>query len=90
MMYQRCFPEACNFIKKETLAHMFSCEFYEFLRTPFLQNTSRQLLLNKEGFLNQHLIKVSKLLVFVLFFFSLFQVIWSKHFFKNNSALFNS
>ena len=28
-------PEACNFIKKETLAQVFSCEFYEiFYRTP--------------------------------------------------------
>ena len=27
--------EACNFIKKETLAQVFSCEFCEFLRTPF-------------------------------------------------------
>ena len=32
--------QACNFIKKETLAHVFSYEFYEHLRTPFLQNTS--------------------------------------------------
>ena len=31
-------PEACNFIKKETLAQVFSCEF-------FLQNTSGRLLL---------------------------------------------
>ena len=29
--------QACNVIKKETLAQVFSCEF---LRTPFLQNTS--------------------------------------------------
>ena len=26
---------ACNFIKKEALAQMFSCEFCEILRTPF-------------------------------------------------------
>ena len=32
--------DACNFIKKETLAQVFSCEFCEILRTPFLQNTS--------------------------------------------------
>ena len=30
----------CNFIKKETLAQVFSCEFCEFLRAPFLQSTS--------------------------------------------------
>ena len=35
-------PEACNFIKKKTLAQVFSCEF---LRTPFLQKTSGRLLL---------------------------------------------
>ena len=48
--------------------------FAKFLRAPFLQNTPGQLLLKKEGFLNQHLIKVSKLLVFVLLF--------SLHYFK--------
>ena len=37
--------KACNFIKKETLAQVFSFEFCKFLRTPFLQNTSRRLLL---------------------------------------------
>ena len=29
-------PQACNFIKKETLAQVFSCEFCEILRIPFL------------------------------------------------------
>ena len=38
--------EACNLIKIETLAQVFSCEFCEkSLKTPFLQNTSRRLLL---------------------------------------------
>ena len=32
-------PQACNFIKKETPTQMFSCEFCEILRKPFLQNT---------------------------------------------------
>ena len=35
----------CNFIKKETLAQVFSCEFCETLRTPFLQITPGWLLL---------------------------------------------
>ena len=35
--------QACNFITKETLAQVFSCEFCEILKTPFLQNTSEQL-----------------------------------------------
>ena len=32
--------EACNFIKKETLAQLFSCEFCEISKNIFLQNTS--------------------------------------------------
>ena len=36
-----CFPQACNFINKQTLAQVFfSVNFVKFLRTPFLQNTS--------------------------------------------------
>ena len=35
----------CHFIKKQTLARVFSCEFREILRTPFLQNTFGRLLL---------------------------------------------
>ena len=38
--------QASDFIKKETLAQAFSCEFCEvFYRTPYLQNTSGRLLL---------------------------------------------
>ena len=40
--YWRCSikkVKACNFIKKDTLAQVFSCEFWKkFLSTPFLQN----------------------------------------------------
>ena len=36
---------ACNLIKKETLAEVFSCKFPKFLRTTFSQNTSGRLLL---------------------------------------------
>ena len=69
----------------------FPVNFVKFLRTPFLQNTSWRLLLKKKGFLNQHVIKVSKLLVFVLFsFFHYFKYYGQKIFFKNNGALFNS
>ena len=38
--------EACNFIKKDTLTQVFSCEFEKFLRAPLLQNTSGRLLLS--------------------------------------------
>ena len=38
--------QACNFIKKETLAHGLSCEFCEVFKNTFLQNTSGRLLLN--------------------------------------------
>ena len=34
-------PEACNFIKKETLAQVFSVDFVKFLRTPFFYRTPR-------------------------------------------------
>ena len=36
---------ACNFIKKATLAQVFSCEFCEILGTPFLNDISGQLFL---------------------------------------------
>ena len=38
--YGKTKPQACNFIKKETLAQVLSCELcVKFLRIPFLQNT---------------------------------------------------
>ena len=41
-----CRPHAWNFVNKETLAQVvFFVNFVKFLRTPFLQNTSGQLLL---------------------------------------------
>ena len=33
--YGKTKPQACNFIKKETLAQVLSCEFVNFFRTPF-------------------------------------------------------
>ena len=32
-------PEACNFIQKETLAQVFSCEFYEISKNTFFYRT---------------------------------------------------
>ena len=32
-------PEACNFIKKETLAQVFSCEFCEIFKNTFFHGT---------------------------------------------------
>ena len=43
LLKNRLWPEACNFIEKETLAQVFSCVF--FLSTLFLQNISGRLLL---------------------------------------------
>ena len=37
--------EACNFIKKETQAQVFSCQFSEIFRSTFLQNTGGRLFL---------------------------------------------
>ena len=34
------FPEACNFIKKETLAQAFSCEFCEISKNTFFYRTA--------------------------------------------------
>ena len=49
--YSQNFPKIHKktpvFFKKESLAQMFSCEFYEISKnTPFLQNISGQLLLH--------------------------------------------
>ena len=38
-------PQACNLVKKETLAQVFYCEFCEISKNTFLQNTSGPLLL---------------------------------------------
>ena len=38
--------QECNFIKKENLAQVFSCQFAKFLRTPFLTEHPRWLLLS--------------------------------------------
>ena len=35
IFYQKYFLEACNFIKKETLAQMFSCEFCEISKNTY-------------------------------------------------------
>ena len=42
-------PEACNFIKKETLAQVFSVDFVKFLITPFFIEHLGWLLLNCMG-----------------------------------------
>ena len=57
---------ACNFIKKETLAQVFSCEFFsKFLRTPFSHNTfGRQLLCIAEN-IHQYNAKLSRVTFFV-------------------------
>ena len=42
-----CRPEAENFIQKETLAQLLSCEFCKISKTPILQNISERLLLKR-------------------------------------------
>ena len=57
-----CNSQACNFIKKETLAQVFSCEFCEISKNTFLQNTSARLLLSnglKAATKNRKLFKLS-------------------------------
>ena len=36
LFFNKVAGASCNFIKKETLAQVFSCEFYQCLGTPFL------------------------------------------------------
>ena len=43
-MPESLLPEACNFIETETLAQVFSCEFWEISKNTFLQNSSERLL----------------------------------------------
>ena len=52
MFYKKKFPEFPfnkNFIKKETLAQMFSCEFCEIFKNTIFQNTSVRLLLSTQS-----------------------------------------
>ena len=41
--------ETCNFIKKDTLAQVFSCKFWEIFKNTFLTEHLRWLLLQKEN-----------------------------------------
>ena len=54
-------PEACNFIKKETLARVFSSQFCEIFRNPFLtehlRDTASAMTLQTVQILNNVLIK---------------------------------
>ena len=45
LYFNKVAGQACNFIKIETLAQVFSCKFCEILRTAFFQNTSGRVLL---------------------------------------------
>ena len=54
-------PQACNFIKKETLAQMFSCEFCETSNNTFLKNTSGRLLLKPQYGITREVAKISAL-----------------------------
>ena len=38
---QSFFYQACNFIKKETLAQVFSCEFYEIFKNTYFEEHLR-------------------------------------------------
>ena len=39
LFFNSCKPETCNFTKKETLAHVFCCEFCKIPRNTFLHKT---------------------------------------------------
>ena len=59
--------EACNFIKKETLAQMLSCEFCEISKNTFLYNTSGS------RFCNAFIINAF-IYVFIIFLFGMFEL----------------
>ena len=40
LFQSRCRPQACKFIKTETLAQVFSCEICEFFKNIFFYRTS--------------------------------------------------
>ena len=44
-------PQACNFIEKGSLTRVFTINFVKFLRTPFLQNTSGQLIILSQAYI---------------------------------------
>ena len=67
-----CRPQTCNFIKNETLAQAFSCEFCKFLRPPFLKNTCRRLLCSIHGALLNSLGIALRSCDFCLFVFILY------------------
>ena len=85
-------PQACNFIKKETLAQVFSYEFCEIFKNIFLQNTSGRVLLKiVKRPLAKALLTLGLyiLLLFKSFFFplSLLSMIYCKYVFlgRNNA-----
>ena len=61
-----CRAKACNLIKKETLAQVFSCEIYEIFKNTFfrehLQTTASELTFLKQPVIVEDEIKVSVIL----------------------------
>ena len=66
--------QACNFIKKILRHNCCPVNFAKFLRTPFLQNTSAQLLLNKV--IPNFFCKVILLQTFILIWYYCLILIW--------------
>ena len=60
-------PEACNFIKKETLAQVFSCEFCEISKNTFFTEHLRT---TASGLTQQTHTIISLLFIFVLIIFN--------------------
>ena len=64
--FQWCRSQACNFIKKETLAQVFSCEFYEIFNNTLFTEHLWWLLLMSDRVLNTLLNPQRKLYFFTL------------------------
>ena len=81
---QNMFLRHATLLKKRLWHRCFPVNFVKFLRTPFLQKTSGQLLLNK-GFLASNN-NVQTACVCIVFFFHYFKYYDQNIFLKNNSV----
>ena len=76
-------------LKKRLWQNYFPVNFVKFLRIPFLQNTPGATASEEKFFELASNKSVKTACVCIAFLSSLFQILWSKHFFRN-SSLFNS
>ena len=77
LFFKKVVGGACNFIKKETLAQVFSYEFCKISKNTFSQNTSGRLLLDYViMWAGDHSTSKFWSLIIVLFIFIWWQTLW--------------